>query len=237
MRTDLWQIVASACLALAVGFHILAMAKVRGRWKVFSPGAQVAAILALAVALALAAMAHGGWSPFDPRQIPLSLALASLGVYAALCWHLRANAAFIALDLVALGLILVDLAIPLGGVALLCARQSNLSLLFWVLFLLGLGGMTVAGSTSLSSILRYAWARRRGLALEPHPTDSDLLLAQATSVALVFLGSGLVLSAWTAWRTIGELISCDPRETWMALAWLVAVVGAAFAAQAVFTVV
>ncbi len=225
MTTGIWQIVASACLGLAVAFYVLAMAGVRGRWKRLSCGAQAAAIAALAAALALAAIANGGWSPFDPRQIPLSLALASLGVYAALCWRLQANAAFIILDLVALGLILLDLAIPLGGSALSCAQQGNLSPLFWVLFLVGMGGMIVAGSTGLGSILRYAWARRRGVAREPHPTDSDLLLAQATSLALVFLGSGLVLSAWSAWQTIGDLTSCDPREAWIALAWLVAAIG------------
>jgi hypothetical protein len=226
MTIEIWRVVTSACLVLAVAFRVLDIANVPGRWKTISAGAQVSATAALAMTLALAAVTYGRWSPFDPRQIPLSLAVAALAVHGALCWRFRIDPASIILDLVALGLVLAGaLAVPLGRLSLLCAQQSNQSWLFWVPFFLGMGGITVAGSAGLGSILAYAWGRHKGAVRGSQAANSDLLLTQSTSLGLVFLGVGLVLSTWIAWRTAGDLGSCDPREAWIALAWLLAATG------------
>nr|NIV39363.1 hypothetical protein [Anaerolineae bacterium] len=47
------------------------------------------------------------------------------------------------------------------------------------------------------------------------------LLAHATILTLVALGSGLIIGAWWEWRTPGLLGNGNPRQVWMAVAWLI----------------
>jgi hypothetical protein len=226
MTIEIGQVVIAACLLLAVLFRSLHLATARGRWHVLSASTRWAAIAALAVTLALIAVVHGQWSPFDPRQIPLSLALATLVIHEAVCRRFRVDTASITLDLAALGFVLAGaLATSPGKQALLCAQQVRYSPFFWIPFFLGVGGITVAGSAGLGSIVHHVWVNLRGSVHQPESTSSDVLLAQSTNLALVFLGSGLALSTWSAWHSAGDLTSCDPREAWMALAWLVTATG------------
>jgi hypothetical protein len=46
------------------------------------------------------------------------------------------------------------------------------------------------------------------------------LLTQASILAVVALGSGLIISAWWAGRTSGLLAGGTRREMWIAVAWL-----------------
>jgi len=219
MTPEIWGIVAALSLAIASVARGLYLFKVRGRWGLLTFCARAGAAMALTVAVILAAVTHGQWSPFDLEQVALGLALAALVVYLALAWRFRMDAAAPAVDLLTLVLILTGvLAIRPGGPFLMCAQQGFPFLVQWVLFLVGAGGAMVAGSAGATLILAG-----RGWPLQwPRWADSYLLLRQATMLVVVFLGSGLTVSLWWAWQAEGTLTSGDPRETWIAITWLIA---------------
>jgi hypothetical protein len=218
MASEPWGVVAALLLAVASVARGLSLFKVRGRWELLAFSARAAAAMALTVAVILAAVTHGQWSPFDLQQVALDLALATVVVYLVLALRFRTDAAAPAVDLLALALILTAvLAIRAGGPFLTCAQKTLPFLVQWFLFLVGAGGAMVAGSVGLMLIL----AKREWPLKWPQGADLYLLLRQATMLALVLLGSGLALSLWWAWQAEGTLTGSDPRTTWIAITWLI----------------
>ena len=223
MMSEFWAILAALLAGLAGLASGLAIVRLRGPWTGVAVVARSLSAVSLVVALILAVAAGGKWSPFDLQQVTLALVLAMLIVHLALAWRLGLGDAGLAVDLLALVLLLAKILIIQPGAPLLdCAQRAVPFQVQWVLFLLGAGAILVAGCAALMLALR--------LALSGQWPDLDLasrsgfldLLTQATFLALVALGSGLVVSAWWAWWAVGTLSSGDPREGWMAMAWLVA---------------
>jgi hypothetical protein len=227
MTPEIWGGVASLLLALAIAFRGLGLVQVRGPWTLLTVGARVGGMLALAAALVLSAVAHGEWSPLDLRQIILGLALATLIVYQALAWRFTVEAGAPVVDLVALVLLLTGiLAVRPGGALLSCSQRSILFYTQWILSLLGAGGTVVAGSAGVVLALRAATVRRDWDLRWPRRLDLHLVVAEATLLALVALGGGLVAGLASAWWTLGTVAGEDPRVAWFAATWLLAAASA-----------
>ncbi len=220
MTPDIWIIMAAVFLALAAVAAGLAMFAVRGPWSVVAIGARVAALALLIVALVASAMAQGKWMAVDPQQAMLGLIATMLAVHLVLAWRLGTGSAGPVVDIVALGLVIV-VTVEGGAPGLACVRHSPLLQAHWVLFSLGGGSVLVACAAGLMLALRrlLVW-RDWHLRVPPQALLHDLL-AQATLLALVVLGSGLVISAWWAWQTPSLLGNGNPRQVWMAVAWLI----------------
>jgi hypothetical protein len=227
MRLDVW-LALGAGLALAVAAVVQGSALRRSgpgrrRWEWLATGARCGGSAALTAAIILAAIAHGQWSPSDLRQVILGLALAILVVYLGLAWSSGASSAGPVVDLVTLVLILVDVIVVWPGGPLLTSAQATVPFqVQWTLFLLGGGAVTVAGSAGLMLVLQPARPGSGNDLRWMHATGTHILLRQATSVALLALGSGLAVSVWWAWRTVGFLTDGDPRVGWVAITWLAA---------------
>jgi hypothetical protein len=223
MTAEIWAVAAALVLAMAAVARGLALFREGKWWDRIATGARAAAALALAVALVLLAVAHGGWSPFDIGQTALCLALATLIVHLALQWRLKVDAAAPVVDLVALALALVGvLSAPSGGSLLTCSQRAAPFHVQWALFLLGAGGLIVAGSAGVMLALRTALTRHgRGLRW-PLWIDLHAFLKQASALALVALGGGFTVSSWRAWQTVGSLTSGIPAEGWIVTASLIA---------------
>jgi len=213
---------AGILLALAALARSLAMAGRHGPWGLIATAARGAAGVALLAALILTAWVQGRWSPYDMRQVALGLALATVGLHLALTRQPPIGDAGPLADLVALALAAVGLALRPGGPALTLAQRTALFYARWVLFLVGAGAVTVAGSAGLTLALSVGMTRHNPAVRRPPRVGLYGLLTAATSLALVMLGGGLAVSTWQAWRTVGLLSSGDPREGWMAITWLVA---------------
>ena len=227
MTPEIWGGVASLLLALAIGFRALVLVQVRGPWALLAVGARVAGMLALAAALILSAVAHGEWSPLDLRQITLGLALATLIVCQVLAWRFAVEAGAPVVDLVALLLLLTGiLAVRPGGDLLSCAQRSIPFYMQWILSLLGAGGTVVAGSAGVALALRAAAVRRDWDLQWPRRIDLQLFVGEATLLALVALGGGLVAGMGRAWWTLGTVAGDDPRVAWFAATWLLAAASA-----------
>jgi hypothetical protein len=227
MGPDTWASLGAGGLLIAASVaQGLALLKVRPGprlWELLVIGARLGGTVALAISLAFATVAHGEWSPSDLRQVTLGLAVATLVVHLILAWRLGIGSAGLVVDVVVIAFILLDAtAIQPGGPRLSCAQRAVPYRVQWVLLLLGSGGAVAAGSAGLMRGL-YACLTDcgRGLRLPPM-VDVEALLKQATALVLLFLGSGIVVSAWWAWQTVGSLADDDPRVAWVAIAWLVA---------------
>jgi hypothetical protein len=222
MTPEIWLVTAAVFLALAAAAGGLAMSAVRGPWHAVAIGARVVALALLIMALISAAIEQGKWIAADPQQAMLTLIVAMLVVHLVLAWRLGIGSAGPVVDIVALALSLVIVVAAEGGASgLACVRQSSLFQAYWVLLALGGGSVLVACAAGLMLALKrlLVWrGRHPGL---PRQNLFCGLLAQATILALVALGSGLVISAWWAWQTPGPLGSGDPRQEWMAVAWLI----------------
>jgi hypothetical protein len=191
-------------------------------WHLLALGARLGSVVALIISLVLATVTHGEWSPSDLRQVAIGLALATLLIHLLLVWRLETDSASPVVDAVALALILIDaIAIRPGGPLLSCVQRAAPYRVQWILFLLGSGGTLVAGSAGLMLGLN-PWSvkhsRRLGL---PDTADIHTLLRQATALAWLLLGSGIVVSAWWAWQTMGTLADGDLRVGWCAITWLI----------------
>ncbi len=219
---EIWATIGTGVLLAVAGVaQGLALFKIgpspRG-WGLVAAGARLGSALALTAALILAVVAHGEWSPSDLRQVTLGLALATLVIYLILAWRPGMGSASPVVDMVILALVLVDLiAVRPGGCPLTSAQRTVPFQVQWALFLLGSGGVVVAGSAGLMRVFQAPLTRRGG-----DLGDVHTVLRQSTSLALVALGSGIVVSIWWSWQTVGFLTSGDPRIGWIAITWLVA---------------
>jgi hypothetical protein len=191
-------------------------------WHLLALSARLGSLVALVISLMLAIVTHGEWSPSDLRQVTIGLALATLLIHLLLVWRLGTDSASPIVDAVALVLVLIDaIAVQPGGPLLSCVQRAALYRIQWVLFLLGCGGTLVAGSAGLVLGL-CSWSVERGWQLGlPDVADIHSLLRQATALAWLLLGSGIVVSAWWAWQTVGALTDGDVRVGWCAITWLI----------------
>ena len=227
MTLETWVALGAGVLLTAAGVAqgsvLLKVGPRPGRRDQLAAGARLGGAAILTVAVILAAIAHGEWSPSDPRQVALDLTLAALVIHLVLGWQLGVGSAGPVVDVVALILVVVGaIAVWPGGPLLTCAQRAVPFWAQWALFLLGSGGVIVAGSAGLMEMIQ-AWMARRGRHLRlPRQADTHTLLRQATSLALVALGSGLAVSVWWAWQTAGLLTDGDPRAGWIAATWLAA---------------
>jgi hypothetical protein len=224
MALEVWLALgAAALLAVAALVQGAAHWRAWGRGNLVATLVRVATVLALGVALALAAGAHGACSPHDLRQVALGLALAALLIQLVLAWRAGAPGASLVVDLVALVLVLMGaLALGPGGPPLDCIQAALPTRGQWLLFLVGAAAAVVAGSTGLALAL-YIWLYKRRSPL-PFVRRADLYhsLKGATRLALAALWGGLALGAWWAWRALGALNGGDARAGWMAITCLLA---------------
>jgi hypothetical protein len=221
MTPEIWVAIGAVFLGLAIVAGGLAMSAVRGPWDAVAIGARVAALVALIVAMIASAIGQDQWTAAAPQQAMLSLVVAMLAVHLVLAWRLGACSAGPMVDLVALVLGLVGVfAIEAGAPGLGCVQQSSLFQAHLVLFSLGGGSVLVAGSAGLMLALKkgLVWLGR-DLRL-PGWIPLYALLTQATLLAVVALGAGLIIGVWWAWQTVGLLAAGNPRDAWMAVAWL-----------------
>ena len=223
MTLEIWVVIAAAFLVLAAVAGGLAISSIRGPWDAVTIGARIVAMVALIVALVTSIIGQGRWSVAEPQQAMLSLIAAMLAVHLVLAWRLGAGSAGPVVDLVALILSLVSaIAVEAGAPGLACVQQLTLSQAHWVLFSLGGGSVLVACAAGLMLALRMLLLWRGRHPRLPGQILLYGLLAQATILALVALGSGLIISAWWAWRASGLPGGGNPRQVWMAVAWLIA---------------
>jgi hypothetical protein len=221
MTSEIWMAVAALLVGVAALAGVLFLLKLRSRWAWIVTVARAASIVALAVALILAAFEQGEWSPFDPRQAIPGLILATLALHMILAWRRKAGSAGPVVDLFALVLILVGaFAIEPGASPLNCAQRTFPFRVQWILFLVGGGGVLVAGNAGLLLALRRLVETQEWALRLPDPSRTWSLLVDAVYLALVALGSGLTVSLWWSWRTVGELNEGDPRVGWVGIAWL-----------------
>jgi hypothetical protein len=228
MMPETWLALAAggllAAAALARTLALLGIGLRPRRGNQFLLGLRAAAAVALAVALGMGLVAHPAWLPLATWQVALALALAALGFTLALWGRYGFDGAGPAVDLIAVGLVALAMAPNWPGVGTLTCAQRDLPYqAAGVLFLVGAGGTTVAGSIGLTLAFRSLLARRGG---DRFPGRADLfdLMKGATVLTLVVLGGGLLAGTWWAWRTLGRWVAGDPRSGWMAVAWLLALI-------------
>ena len=221
MTPEIWAAIGAVFLGLAAVAGGLAMSALRGAWDAVAIGLRVAALAALIVALIAAVIVQGQWTAADPQQATLSLVVAMLAVHLVLAWRLGAVSAGPMVDIVAFALSLVSVvAIQAGAPWLACVQRSPLFQAHWVLFSLGGGSVLVAGSAGLMLTLRKGLEWRGRDPRLPGWIPLYALLTQASILALVALGVGLLVGVSWAWQTSGLLAGSNPREVWMAVAWL-----------------
>lgn len=203
---------------------------VRGRWLLVATCLRATVIILLACTWILAAGQQGQWTPYDLRQGALGLATTSMGTLLALSLlgrrHVGTDSGGMFADLLVLALSILAIAVWPGAPPRPCIQRALPFSIQWGFCLLGLGAIAVAGSASLKQLLQ---ARLPTQAIQETGTgtlSSHWLLRQATSLALLFLGGGLLAGAFWSWRTTGALdpvsSSGDARLGWMAVAWLLA---------------
>lgn len=220
--SEIWVVVAAVFLALGAVAGSLALSRVRGPWDVAAIGTRLVALALLIVALVALAVSQGQWMAMDPVQAMLSLVVAILAVHVVLAWRLGAGSAGPVVDIVALALsLLIVIAFKGSAQGLACVPQSPFVQVSWVLFSLGGGSVLVACSAGLMiAVFKLLVWRGKAPGLRRR-VPVYALMAQATILGLLALGSGLIVSAWWTWRTSGLLADGNPRQVWMAIAWLI----------------
>jgi hypothetical protein len=223
MTVEIWGVVAGSLLVVAAAASVLGRFRARQRWELMAGVARLLAACAVAAVLTITILARGEWSPLELQQVTLALIVAMLLVHAILAWRLGITGAGPVVDLVALALILVGAFwLQPGAMPLSCFQRAFPVQVQWGLSLLGAGSLLIAGSAGLMLALRWVLRRVREHVTLPIRKDQYRLLAHATFLALVSLGSGLTVGVWWAWQTVGMLTSGDLREAWLLIAWLVA---------------
>ena len=193
-------------------------------WRVLAPILEAVAGLALVIVLGLSISRQGGWGPDSLRQVSWGLALAVLIVHLASIWLIRVRGAALLIDLIILILALIGtFALPASVTQLDCTQVAAVTTLTWTLLLFGAGASAVAASAALVLLLGPALIRLHIDHQRPGGESLQLLLAQATTLALLALGAGLTLAVWWSWRAIGMLAGSDGRHGWLAIAWLLLV--------------
>ena len=213
---------ASALMAIALLAQTLQLAGIIGRrrWRWLVIIVRVAAAAALAAVLIVSAVNGGAWTLFDQHHQALSLALAALTIHLAITWACRSDGAGPAVDLVVLALTLLAVGVPPAEALPACAQRDIPFLAHRGLLIVGAGGAVVAGSAGLMLLLRGFWVKI-GCDRQLPPRDVvQTFLRQATLVALVALGIGLLAGSWLAWTYVGALTGADSRSTWMLITWL-----------------
>lgn len=223
MMADVWTIVAAVSLAvgaIAGGLAVLWGGRV---WARVFVAVRATSMVALTVAILGRVITLGQWSPYDQGLGLLGLVLAMLLVHSLLAWLLKVEIPVPLVELAGLGLLLAGAAgLPAGAPLLACPQTVMPVQIQWVLFLLGGGSLLTAGCMGLTVVLgRAAFSRGRDLH-QAASEDLVALLVRATMLALVALGSGLIVGLWWAWQTLGTQTSGDPRAEWMAVTWLLA---------------
>lgn len=221
MMAEVWTIVAGVSLAMGVLAGGLVAVR-RGRiWTRVFVAVRATSIVALTVALVARVVTLGHWSPYDQGLGLLGLALVMLLVHSLLAWLLKVEIPTPLVELTGLGLLLLGAARLPAGVPLLACPQTVVPFqIQWVLFLLGGGSLLAAGCTGLTVVLGraadgFGWNLRLAAS-----EDMVVLLVRAARLALVTLGSGLIVGLWWSWQTLGTQTSGDPRADWMAVTWL-----------------
>lgn len=219
MQAEAWAMVAGiALLALAAASSLACLAGRDRLWLPLTVALRGGSILSLATALYLAVGGEGGWSPLDLQQMVLSLALATTTAHLLLSLTRVFKAGNPAADVVAAVLVAAAwLAIRPGGASLTCLQRAAAYKAEWALFLSGAGGLLVAGSAALGLVAP-------GL---PVRTSAWGLLRAGTSLAVLAIGAGILTGVWWTWQATGVLEAGTTRESWMAVVWLLAAMGAA----------
>ncbi len=222
MMPEIGVALAAFFLAVAAIAGGLTTVRVFGRWGLVVTGARAVAAMVLAAALIYAATSQGEWTPLDPHQMLLGLLLAMLAIHLVLARRLRIGDTGPAVDVVALVLLLGGaFALRPETIALSCFQRALVYHVQWVLFFLGAGSVLVAGSAGLMAALHRISRNRSWNVQLPDRADLYNLLTQALFLALVALGSGLTVSVWWAWRTVGALATGDLHLVWLVIAWLI----------------
>jgi hypothetical protein len=219
--TEIWTAV--AVLSLAVGAIAGGLAAFRRSrvWDRIFAAIRATSVVALTVALLGRVATLGQWSLYDQQLSVLGLALAMLLVHSLLAWLLKGGMTAPLVELAGLGLLIGGAArLPAGTPLLTCPQNMAPLQIQWVLFLLGGGSLLTAGCMGLSVVVGRAVQTRAWKLHLAASEDLYALLVQAAMLALVSLGSGLIVSLWWASQTLGSLTGGDPRIEWMALAWL-----------------
>ncbi len=217
MATEMWAAAAAVLLSVAAGGSAAALAGRGRRWLLLSVAARGTGVLVLAVAVYVAATGQGGWSPLHLRQMALGLALATALAHLVLSLTVGPRAGSFLADAVGAALVVAAwMAIRPGGDSLTCVQRALPYWAEWALFLLGAGGVLVAGSVSLALALPWLWAR----------AGVPGLLTAGTFLGVLAIGAGIVSGLWWAWQAGGTLEAGDIRESWMAVVWLLAAMSA-----------
>ena len=224
MTPESWILVALALTALTAVTRSLALVGARGPWSLVSVFFRVGAILVLAVVLVLLVMASGEWSPVDWDQIVVALSLTMLVIYQVMAWGFQLEGAAPFVDVIAFALAISSLLVYSPGDESVptCIQGAIPVYILWGLFLVGGGAAAIMGSGGLLSGLQAALGRRSHGGQWPSQDDLAFFFGQATMVALLTLGIGLVLNVCWSWQTAGSLGNGGPRLTWMAVTWLLA---------------
>lgn len=219
--TEIWALVTALSLAVGTIAGGLAAFRKERIWTRVFVAVRTISAAALVAALIRRVITLGQWSPYDWELTLLALVLSLLVVHSVLAWLLKAENPGPIVELAGLALLLVGLArLGVSAPLLPCPQGMVPFQIQWILFLLGGGSLLTAGCMGLTVVL-YRAVQRRGWSLDlAIPEDLYALQVQAAMLALVTLGSGLTISLWWAWRTLGTLTSGDPRAEWMALTWL-----------------
>jgi hypothetical protein len=227
LALEVWLVLAvSAALVTAGIAQRLALGIGERPWACVALCARLAATAVVAVTLGQLSWALGQWTPDDLRLVALSLAMSAMIIYLTLgrfvptvgtgprlCHTLLVEG--VALALVVVGVLVLQPRQALPG----CSSRTFLFYVQWLLYLIGSGGVIVAGSAGLGLVLCSLPIQQKG---RSSPCDAlHASLGHAGSLALSTLGAGLVLGVWSAWYAVGRMSSGDPREAWLAVTWFV----------------
>jgi hypothetical protein len=216
-------LIAGLLLMLAAVFRILTLFHVWPRTKGLILAARLGAAIALAVVVVSAATANAGWFFLDLRSVALGLALMTLLEHLVFLWLAGIDGSGPVSDLAVAALTLLGvLVIPSEELPLVCVQCLVFHHVKWLLFLLGAGGIMLSGSSGLVLGLGAVLA---GRGLEWQIPSHDRLcdfLRQATLLALVTLGTGLLVVVLWSWQVLGSFTSGDPRDAGFTVTWLLA---------------